>query len=149
MKRVLTAALLVPVVVYIIFFGHPALYLAVQAAVALLCFHEFRRLVEGHRLATGGPLGYVAGMIVLFVPGPELLMVTLIALAALIVAMNAKDMALVLPQASSLLIGVVYIFGAFSWSGFDNHSEKLRGLVLCGIRRRIGCFCFFFGTGNG
>jgi CDP-diglyceride synthetase len=50
MKRVLTAGLLIPPVIYIIFAAHPVLFLVVQAAVALVCYHEYRRLAGAHGL---------------------------------------------------------------------------------------------------
>ncbi|MCP5115263.1 MAG: phosphatidate cytidylyltransferase [bacterium] len=111
MKRVLTAAVLAPTVFCIIFVGPPPLFLVVLALVAVLCFHEFRRLIEGHGLASSGPFGYVAGLVILL--RPELLVVTLVALAAMVLALNARELGKVLPQAGAVLIGVVYVFGAW------------------------------------
>ena len=50
MKRIATAAVLVPLVTYVALWGPQWLFLLVTAAVALLCFHEFAGIVAGHKL---------------------------------------------------------------------------------------------------
>jgi len=111
MKRVLTAALLIPPVAYLILLGHPLLVVVSVSLVAVLCFREYCALVRAYGLGTGGPFGYVAGLVVLIVPGPQPLTLTLIALAALVVVLASTDLEKQLPSAASILLGIVYIFG--------------------------------------
>jgi len=113
MKRVLTATILVPPVIYVILLGHPLLFLAVISLVAVLCFREYSALVEAHGLGPTGPFAYVAGLVVLLVPGPQPLILTLLALAALVLALQRQDLTKLLPAASSMILGIIYVFGAW------------------------------------
>lgn len=113
MRRFLTAAILIPIVVYVILWGHPFLFLAVLCAVALLCFREFCSITAAHRIDPPGPLGYAAGFAVLLVPRNELLLAVLAVLAILTLASRSTDLARALPRASAFALGVLYIFGAW------------------------------------
>lgn len=113
MKRVLTAIVLVPPVVYVILWGHPALLLVLVALVALLCFDEYRRLATAYGYSTAGPFGYAAGLILLVAPRAELLIVTLVLLITLALSLRGRDPARMLPGAAVLFAGLVYIFGAW------------------------------------
>ncbi len=68
MKRVITALVLIPLFAYLTIWSPQWLFLAAVAAVALLCFHEFAGLVAHHNIEPPGPFGYVAGLLVLFLP---------------------------------------------------------------------------------
>jgi len=114
MKRVITAVLLIPPVAYLILLAHPLLFLGMVALTAVLCFHEYRNLASLHGLSTFGPFGYVAGLILLLVPGPQPLILVLLAAAALLLALRNQSLAKVLPSAASMTLGILYIFGAWS-----------------------------------
>jgi phosphatidate cytidylyltransferase len=113
MKRVATAAVLVPLVTYVALWGPQWLFLLVTAAVALLCFHEFAGIVAGHKLERPGPVGYAAGLVLLVMPGNELLLVTMLMVLALGLMLRSADLAKGLPGAGALVLGVIYVFG--SW----------------------------------
>jgi phosphatidate cytidylyltransferase len=113
MKRVLTAALLIPSVLYVVFLGHPYVFLAAVALVAFLCFHEFTGLVRLHGLDSAGPVGFAAGLIILAAPGPQPLVLTLVAMLAVVLALRAGDLARVLPSGAALVLGVLYVFGGW------------------------------------
>ena len=117
MKRLLTAGLLIPPAIYLIFWAHPLLFLAAQAALALLCYHEYRRLVAAHGFNTAGPFGYAAGLVILRAPDSELLLVALLVLLALILSLRSSNLAHVLPQSGALILGVVYIFCPWRFAG--------------------------------
>lgn len=116
MIRVLTALLLAPAVVAILLWGPPWGVLALVAAVALLCFHEYAGIVAAHGLPRPGPASYAAGLALLVVRGEELLLLTLFALAALALAARGTDLAKVLPQAAAALLGVAYVFGGLRFA---------------------------------
>ena len=59
MKRLLTAAVLVPIIVYVVLFANQWVFFAVLAAVALLCFREYEGIAGAHGIEGFGPL---AGM---------------------------------------------------------------------------------------
>lgn len=113
MKRVITALILIPLVTYVVLWAPQWVFLAVVAIVALLCFHEYSGIVAGHGIERPGPVGYAAGLLILLVHSNEILVVTLLALLALTLALRAGDLAKGLPGAAALLLGLVYVFGAW------------------------------------
>lgn len=114
MKRVLTAAALLPPVVAAILYGH-WVFLAVVAIVAAICYHEFDAIAGRYGFGRPGLLGYAAGFAVLFCPAPNVIWLILVAASglALAFALRAGDLAHALPRASMLALGVTYIFGAW------------------------------------
>lgn len=116
MKRVLTALILGPLIAAIVLWGPPYVFLPVLVIVALLCFHEYLGIVAAYGIRLPAPLGYVAGLLVLLVPSDPFLLLTLATLLALSLALSARNLADGLPQAAILLLGIVYIFGAWRFA---------------------------------
>jgi CDP-diglyceride synthetase len=110
-RRVATALILIPLVIYVAVIGPGWLLYSVVAAVALACFREYLGLAAAFGLRRAGPLGYAAGLIVLLVPRGDVLMVTLVAVCAITVMLRSQDLRDGLPGASVLVFGVVYAFG--------------------------------------
>ena len=109
MKRILTALLLVPATIYTVLFAPWAVFLAVVAVVALFCFREYATITGAF-----APLGFVAGMLILVAPPAETtLILFLTALAALCLPLAAGSLEKATAQAGALMLGVVYIFGAW------------------------------------
>ncbi len=126
MKRVLTSLVLAPIFVYVTLWAPTPVFLAVVAIVAVLCFHEYAGLVSNHGLRPPGIFGYAAGLLVLFLPRPDWLLLVLIALLALALALASRDLADALPFAAALLLGVLYVFGCL------RGAIALRGLPRSG-----------------
>ena len=61
MKRLLTAAALIPIVVYVVLFANFWVFLAVLIAVAALCYHEYDGIAAAYGFGAPGPLGYGFG----------------------------------------------------------------------------------------
>ena len=132
MRRLITAVALLPLITYVVLWGTNWLFLLLVTAVSLLCFYEYSGIVAAHGIQLPGPVGYAAGLVVLFVPRNELLVVTLLALVALLLALRADPLPKGLPQAAALLAGVIYIFGT----------------LRCAISlRAIGPYWLFFALG--
>ncbi len=112
MKRILTAAALIPIIVYVVLGANFWIYLAVLAAVACLCYHEYDHLAAAYGFGAPGPLGYGAGLVLLLLPREPWLAIVTLALLALGLVMRG-DLAKSLPRSALLLMGVVYIFGAW------------------------------------
>jgi len=109
MKRVVTALFLVPIAVYSTLFAPWWLCVAVIALVALLCFHEYAAITGAF-----APLGYVAGLLILIAPQHEtILLIILTTLASMCLMMSGGDMAKSYARSSALLLGIIYIFGAW------------------------------------
>jgi phosphatidate cytidylyltransferase len=113
MKRIVTALLLLPVVTYVILWAPFLAFAVVLAAIAIVCFWEYEGIVAGHGIERAGPVGFGAGLLVLFAPFRGTTGPVLIALIAITMALGARDLKQALPRASALVFGVLYVFG--SW----------------------------------
>jgi phosphatidate cytidylyltransferase len=113
MKRILTAAALIPLVVYVVLWANFWAFLAVLVTVALLCYHEFNGVAEAYGFGAPGPLGYGAGLLWLVWWQEAWLLLLGIALILLALAMRGDDLAKSVPRAALLLAGIVYVFGCW------------------------------------
>jgi phosphatidate cytidylyltransferase len=125
MKRVVTGLLLVPIAVYSALFAPEWLLIGVVAMVALLCFREYAAITKCF-----APLGYVAGILLLLAPPPEaLFMIILSTLAAMCMTLSAEDTGKAFSQAGALILGIVYIFGAWK-TGILLHDRNRNWLMF-------------------
>lgn len=113
MTRLLTAVALGVPVCLLIFLTPPIALGVATFAVALLCFREYLNMSANHGHAFAGPLGYAAGAIVMFLPSFDIAAVTMLAMLLFIAALSGGGVENVLPRASLLLFGLLYVFG--SW----------------------------------
>jgi phosphatidate cytidylyltransferase len=113
MKRILTAAALIPLVVYVVLWANDGIFLAVVALVASLSYFEFDQIAAAYNFGSPGPVGYGAGLLFLYWRGDAWLLLILLAPLAFVLAMRDQDLAKSLPRAALLIAGVVYLFG--SW----------------------------------
>jgi len=135
MKRVLTALVLAPLIVYVVLWSPPLALLAVTSLVALLCYHEYTGIAAAYQAGTFGPLGYAAGLLVLALPAAAAALWAAVAaaLTALSLALRADDVRAGIVRAAFLLLGVVYIFGCWRFAillGAQNRYWLLYALVL-------------------
>ena len=137
MKRVLTAAVLAPLITYVVLLGPDWLLWLVTTAVALLCFREYGAIVTAYGLHHPGPPGYVAGLLVLLLPRADALMLTLIALLVVSLMFRSKDLAKALPGAGAFLFGVIYVFGPWR-SALGLHAASPHWLFLVLAMNWIG-----------
>ncbi len=114
MKRILTALVLIPVAVGVVFAGPQWEWAvkAVLAAVGLAAFYEFDQIVAAQGIARAGWPGMAAGLVVLLAPDPFVAAVV-VTLVAMTVALRLADLAGVLKSAAAFVLGVLYIFGAW------------------------------------
>jgi phosphatidate cytidylyltransferase len=113
MRRVLTAALLVPIIVCVVLWANFWLFLAVLATVAVLCYREFNDVCAAYGFGAPGPLGYGAGLLLLVWEGDAWLIVVLVALLAFSLAVQTENLAGMLPRSALLIAGVLYVFGTW------------------------------------
>jgi len=142
MKRVLTALVMIPAVLYVVLWAPYWAVVGVTALVALLCYYEYRGIVAAYGAGTLGPLGYTVGMLILLLPqSPGLLphsesllvLVLAAALLALGLALGADDLRAGILRAAFLALGVVYIFGCWRYApllGATNRYWLLYALCL-------------------
>jgi len=112
MKRVLTALLLIPTFLIVVLWAPQAVFLAVAAVVAVLCFREYANIVALHNIAKPGLFGYGAGLLLLLLPDRDPAFFVLIAILAMALALRSRDLTEALPDAAALLLGVAYVFGS-------------------------------------
>ena len=113
MKRVLTSLILIPLVLYIVILGKPWMVFATVTLAAMLCYREYCGIAAGYGVAELGPVGFAAGLGVLALSDGAAIFLTVVAAAGISLAMRSVDLAEVLPRASTMLLGVVYVFGAW------------------------------------
>ncbi len=110
MKRVLTAAVLIPVVIGLIFRAPPYSLRWALALVALLCLSEFLRLVEQSGTQPMRLVAYLAGACVVVsepaLGAPFFLGITLLLLT--LAMLGGRDLAGALPAVAATLLGIVY-----------------------------------------
>jgi len=112
MKRVVTALLLIPFFCYMVLWAPQWAFLGTVAAVAVLCFREYGELAALHGTRKPGLFGYVAGLLLLSLPGKDGAFFVLIAVFAMSLALRSRQMTQALPDAAALLLGVAYVFGS-------------------------------------
>src|SRR5579862_3180257 len=110
MKRIATALVLIPLVVWLALFAREWIFAAFLAAFGLLAFHEFSRIVEENGFHPPALPGMAAGLALMF--APPLMTVVLTAILAMTIALRA-ELSKSLASAAAFLLGVVYIFGAW------------------------------------
>jgi phosphatidate cytidylyltransferase len=113
MKRVLTAAALIPIVVYVALAANDWVFMAVVAIAAFLSYREYSSIAETYGFGAPGPLGYGAGLALLFWQGDAWMIVLAAALIAFVLSMRAQDLTKAFPYSALIVTGLVYIFGAW------------------------------------
>ena len=113
MKRIITALILLPIVVWVVLAGPSWTLLLLMAAVGLIAFHEFDTIAGAQGIAKSGYPGMAAGLILLFAPEPGWVAIVILAITLMIVELRQVDLAKAMPGAATALLGIVYIFGAW------------------------------------
>jgi phosphatidate cytidylyltransferase len=112
MKRVLTAAILAPTVLYLVLGGPYWAFSLAVAVVAGLCYFEYCGIAGIPREEMIA--GLLAGTAVLYSTGQTvLLLLILLPLLAMALAMRMRDLASVLPDTAAQTFGLLYIYGAW------------------------------------
>jgi phosphatidate cytidylyltransferase len=102
---------LIPLVTRAVLKGPDVAFVALLAVIGLLAFREFDMIAHAQGIPKAGIPGMLAGLALLIVPEP-LLVVVGAAILAMCVALRG-DFKDALPRTGVFLLGVVYIFGAW------------------------------------
>src|ERR1700722_2412111 len=103
MKRIVTAAALIPIVVYVVLGANYWVFAAVVTLAAILSYREYDSLARAYGFGSPGPLGYAAVVSLLFWIADSWLIVLASALMAFAISMRDSDLAKALPR-SALLV---------------------------------------------
>jgi phosphatidate cytidylyltransferase len=113
MKRVLTAAALVPIVCYVVLWADPRVFLVVLAIAACLTWRECRAItVGGTDLSWEGLLTQAAGLLLLLAAVGNWWLIVLPLTAAFALFKQADKLAQ-MPRVVVLMLGIFYVFGAW------------------------------------
>ena len=113
MTRILTALVLIPAVLAVMFAAPPWVAFAVIVIISGLCYHEYLSLVAGVNLPTFAPFGYACGLLLLALPLPGLLTATLLVMLGMTLALRSPDVHQSLASAGAFALGILYIFGGW------------------------------------
>jgi phosphatidate cytidylyltransferase len=122
MRRVLTAAALIPIVVYVVLWADPYLLWVAVLIAADLSYREYCGMVRAAGFGDFRWEGAFAGLLLLASALPKApsgagaLVIVATAITSMALAMRAPDLAHALPRASAGVLGVVYIFGCWSYA---------------------------------
>jgi len=137
MKRILTALVLIPLVVWVVLAGPSWAFLLVASLVGIAAFHEYDAIAAAQGLSRSGLPGMAAGLVLLLVPEPATPIVVILALVFMAMALRADDLRQALPGAAVGLLGVVYIFGAWR-SGTDLRAMNPHWLMIALLVSWVG-----------
>ena len=112
MKRIATALVLIPLVVWVVLAAPFWVFAAVLAAVGLLAFHEFDQIAKAQGIAPRDGRGWPRDWLCCSRPSLSVI-AALTTLVAMTLALRVRDLAAALPSAAVFLLGVIYIFGAW------------------------------------
>lgn len=110
MKRLLTAIVLVPIVLYVALWGHALLFIGVTTLIAAFCFLEYSRLAAAQQIPVALWPGLVAGIAVVTLPSLDPVVILVAVCLGMGLALKSRDLSSVLPQAASLALGIIYCF---------------------------------------
>jgi len=116
MKRVLTALVLIPAALVLIFLAPPLYVRAALAAVGLLCLHEFYGLVRQRGVQPYMRAGMAAGALLVLLPtllNQSFLIVLLLALLGM-AALDGRAVDETYGSSAATFYGVVYACGPFA-----------------------------------
>jgi phosphatidate cytidylyltransferase len=153
MKRVATGLVLAPAFFYLAVLAPHWLFLLALAAVGGLCLYEYLGLAAATFPHAGelrrNPLGYVAGVFLLVLPNQEAMFLTMVALLGMLLSLRQRDMAAVLPASASLVLGVVYIFGAWRCAALLRGIDVWWLMFALAINWVGDTFAYYFGRAFG
>jgi phosphatidate cytidylyltransferase len=112
MKRVATALVLIPLLVWSVLLGPRWVFVSLLAAIGILAIREFDHIVQAHGFTPPGLPGMAAGLALLFAPSAFSAAVAIV-LIGMALAIRAGDLRNVLAAAAVFVLGVFYIFGAW------------------------------------
>ena len=112
MKRLITAAFLIPFIAWVTLAAPQSVFLVVLATTGLLAYREFDQIAAANGIARAEVPGMICGLALLVTPQPAAVLV-LIVLLGMALAMRVNNFSAALPAAGSFILGVIYVFGAW------------------------------------
>jgi phosphatidate cytidylyltransferase len=135
MKRILTALVLIPIIVYVVLWANYWVFALVLASAACLSYREYDAIAARYGFGAPGILGYGIGLLLLFWERQRepWLLIAVAALLALALALRTNELGKALPRAALLVMGVIYVFGCWKCALLlreANHHWLMYGLLV-------------------
>lgn len=112
MKRIATAAVLIPATIWIVLGAPHIIFLVLVAVVGLFAYYEFDNIVAASGVRPASLPGMGSGLVLLLAPDPQVIVV-IVAMLAMALSLRAPNLRAALPAAAAFTLGVIYVFGAW------------------------------------
>ena len=116
MKRLVTALALALVAIYLVGWAPTPLFIAAALLMSLLCYWEYSGLVAKHDIPRPGIFGFLAGLVILFLPEFILPGVSILAVCAFVTSLRHDNLRDVLPQVACAFLGAFYTFAPWRFA---------------------------------
>lgn len=113
MKRLISAAILAPLVIWIVLAGPQWSFLLLMASIGSLAFWEFDTIAGAQGIVRSRWVGLAGGLALLVAPEPLIAWVTVLGVLLMAWSLRVGDLRQGLATAAAALLGILYIFG--SW----------------------------------
>jgi len=149
MNRLLTALALIALAAYLIFFSPQPIFVAGALLFAALCYWEYSGLVAAQSFPRPGVLGWLTGLLIVFLPEFTLPGVSLLLIGTFVWALRQNDLRTVLPEVAASFMGAFYTFAPWRFA-IDLRSASVHLLFFALALNWVGdSAAYYVGRGIG
>lgn len=143
MKRLVTSALLIPTIIWVVLRAPDMIFAAAACLFAGLCWFEYAGIAAhyGARFRTSD--GWIPGFAFLLIQRDEFLLLMAISMGVLMLALRQPDLKDSFPTAALYLLGILYVFGAWR-SAFALHARNEYWLLFALTINWVGDTAAFY-----
>jgi phosphatidate cytidylyltransferase len=116
MQRLITAIGLILGAGYLIGWAPQPVFIAAALLMGLLCYSEYSGLVARHSIPRPGVFGFLAGLLLLFVPQQTLPGISILVVCAFLTSLRYDNLRDVLPQVACAFLGAFYTFAPWRFA---------------------------------
>jgi phosphatidate cytidylyltransferase len=113
MKRLATAAVLIPLVIFVMFWAPMVVFQMVVAAFGFVCFHEYANIAKAQGIPVPEWLGQALGLVLLLSPVLDWRLPVLLVLIMTAWSLRVDPLSSALPLAAATVMGILYVYGAW------------------------------------
>ena len=143
MRRVVTSAVLVPAITWVVLFAPHPVFAAVVCIFAALCWMEFAGIAAHYGAKFTALAGWIPGLAFLLIQRDESLLLIAIVLAALAFSLRTENVRDAIPSAGLFMLGILYTFGAWR-SAFALHGLSQYWLLFALTINWVGDTAAFY-----
>jgi phosphatidate cytidylyltransferase len=145
MKRVVTSAILIPVITWIVLFAPQPAFVTVVCLFAALCWMEFAGIATHYGAKFTSLTGWIPGLAFLLIQREETLLLIAVVLTAFAFSLRTDGLRDAIPSASLFVLGILYTFGTWR-SAIALHGISVYWLLFALTINWVGdTAAFYFG----